>query len=70
MNELMRFVSVRPTKPADTSRTAPARASGDVVRVIQNTSNPLERARVLQQQPAHTALGDYRYASAMVELGS
>src|SRR5437764_13736 len=70
MNELLRFVAVRPAKPADPNQTVPSQASGDVVTLIQNTPSPDERARVLVQQPVHTDFSDYRYASAMAELGA
>ncbi len=70
MNELLRFVAVRPAKPVDPKSTVPSRASRDVVKIIQDSPPGIERARALAQQPVQTNLGDYRYGQSLAILGA
>jgi hypothetical protein len=69
MDELFRFVTLRPAKPADNATSVPSQASPDLVAVIRDAGSVQERLRELQNRPVHGTLADYRFGAPMSAFG-
>lgn len=69
MEELFRFVAIRPARPADPDKTVSTRASADLVLAIESAESVVARIRAISKWPIHASLADYAFGNAMAKLG-
>jgi hypothetical protein len=70
MDELFRFVAMRPAKPADPDSAVQSRASADLIGVIADAATISERVRALAKWPVNGQLADYHFGGPMARFGT
>lgn len=73
MDDLFRFVTLRPAKPVNPAKVVPVKASPELVNLIANTTSTEARLKELAKYRNpdyfHPHLVDYHYGKAMEEFG-